>query len=70
MDDPENVFDIISAIQQGEADLVRQAVEMKHVTPSARDQGGTKKTVSSFESKKDLWHQSVEHWQLTSTSRI
>jgi hypothetical protein len=48
MDDPENVFDIISAIQQGDADLVRQAVEMNHVTPSARDQGGTKKTVSYF----------------------
>ena len=57
MDDPENVFDIISAIQQGDADLVRQAIEMHHVTPSARDQGGTKRTVVSyFESKIDLYH--------------
>jgi hypothetical protein len=63
MDDPENVFDIISAIQQGDADLVRQAVEMNHVTPSARDQGGTKKTVSYFESKIDPFHQSLEYWQ-------
>jgi hypothetical protein len=63
MDDPENVFDIISAIQQGDVDLVRQAVEMNHVTPAARDQGGTKKTASYFESKIDSMHQSLEYRQ-------
>lgn len=40
MNDPENVFDVISAIQQGDFDVVHQAIELHHITATAQDLEG------------------------------
>ena len=40
MNDLENVFDVICAIQQGDAEVVQQAFYAGHVTASAHDKAG------------------------------
>jgi hypothetical protein len=40
MDDIENIVDVISAIEEGDEDVVRKAVELHHVTATAQDQEG------------------------------
>ena len=40
MNDSESVFDVISAIQQGDVEVVRQAIDQGHVTASAHDKAG------------------------------
>ena len=41
MNDSENVFDVISAIQQGDFDVVSQAIDQGHVTATAHDKAGS-----------------------------
>lgn len=41
MDDIENVTDVISAIQEGDYDVVSQAIDQGHVTATALDQEGS-----------------------------
>ena len=41
MNDIEDVVDVISAIQDGDIEVVIQAIQLNHVTASARDQEGS-----------------------------
>ena len=47
MDDIEDVIDVISAIQEGDYEVVSQAIEQNHVSAAARDQEGS---IHSFDS--------------------
>ena len=41
MNDSENIFDVISAIQQGDYEVVSQAIDQGHVTATAHDKAGS-----------------------------
>jgi hypothetical protein len=41
MNDMEDVFDVITAIQEGDIEVVSQAIEQNHVTAAAQDQEGS-----------------------------
>lgn len=40
MDDIENVIDVITAIREGDYEVVSQAIDQNHVTATAQDQEG------------------------------
>jgi hypothetical protein len=41
MNDSENIFDVISAIQQGDYEVVSQAIDQGHVAATAHDKAGS-----------------------------
>ena len=48
MNDSENIFDVISAIQQGDYEVVSQAIDQGHVNATAHDKAGNEGHLLSY----------------------